>query len=52
MYIYQNTKDKKSVDLKYLFESFLAKKAEESESGYVVNPGIWSESANFAIIRH
>jgi proton translocating ATP synthase F1 alpha subunit len=39
MYLYQNTKDKKNVDLKYLFESFLAKKAEESESGYVVNVG-------------
>jgi F-type H+-transporting ATPase subunit alpha len=39
MYIYQNTKDKKNVDLKYLFESFLAKKAEESESGYVINVG-------------
>ena len=39
MYLYQNTKDKKNIDLKYLFESFLAKKAEESESGYVVNVG-------------
>ena len=39
MYLYQNTKNSNNVDLKYLFESFLAKKSEESESGYVINVG-------------
>ena len=39
MYFVQNTKNKKNLDVKYLFESFLAKKSEEFESGYVLNVG-------------